>query len=161
MKSIVTWLATHLEELLGACLLGAMAVLAMANVLTRYLIDLPIAFTEELEVNAMVWMTLFGAAAAFRKKRHLRLTFFLQNLPARGRWFIERFTSLCAVILFACLGYLGWLQLLDERLLGITSESLGYPQWIYTVAIPAGAVLVIIRIIIVEITAWQSERPWA
>nr|MBM1003342.1 TRAP transporter small permease subunit [Desulfofustis sp. PB-SRB1] len=65
MKSIVTWLATHLEELLGACLLGAMAVLAMANVLTRYLIDLPIAFTEELEVNAMVWMTLFGAAAAF------------------------------------------------------------------------------------------------
>ena len=77
VRASVAWAAEHFEEMLGAALLAAMACLAMANVVTRYLIELPLAFTEELEVNAMVWLTLLGAAAAFRKRKHLRLLFFV------------------------------------------------------------------------------------
>ncbi len=145
----------HLEEMAGAALMAAMACLAMVNVVTRYLIQLPLAFTEELEVNAMVWLTLFGAASAFRKGKHLRLLFFAQKFPPHLQRLLERCTGLMAAGLFCWLGYLGTLQLLDEKLLEITSESLGYPQWIYTVAIPVGCALVVIRILQAE---WRAAR---
>ena len=61
--------------MLGATLLVIMAVLAFANVITRYVFEFPLAFTEEIEVNALVWLTLFGTACAFRRRRHLRMLF--------------------------------------------------------------------------------------
>lgn len=67
IENKTAWVLEHLEEMVGAALMAAMACLAMVNVVTRYLIQLPLAFTEELEVNAMVWLTLLGAASAFRK----------------------------------------------------------------------------------------------
>ena len=144
-----------MEEVLAAALIAAMAILAMANVVTRYLIQLPLAFTEELEVNAMVWLTLLGAASAFRKRKHLRLLFFTQKLAPPVRRLMERGMNLMAAALFCCLGFLGWLQLQDERLLEITSESLGYPQWLYTLAIPIGCALVVVRILQAE---WRTFR---
>lgn len=144
-----------MEEVLAAALIAAMAILAMVNVVTRYLIQLPLAFTEELEVNAMVWLTLLGAASAFRKRKHLRLLFFTQKFSPFVQNMIERLVNLMAAVLFCSLGYLGCLQLLDERLLEITSESLGYPQWIYTLAIPIGCALVVIRILQAE---WRTLR---
>lgn len=155
LRLSVSWAAEHFEEMLGAMLLAAMACLAMLNVVTRYLIELPLAFTEELEVNAMVWLTLLGAAAAFRKKKHLRLLFFVEKLQPYHRIILERLLNITAALLFCYLGYLGWLQLLDERFLEITSESLGYPQWIYTLAIPFGSLLVVIRIVQAE---WRSFK---
>ena len=100
--------------MLGAALLAAMAILARANVITRYLIELPLAFTEELEVNAMVWLTLLGAATAFRKRKHLRLLFFIQKLRPATRVILERSINILAAALFCYLGYLGWLQILDD-----------------------------------------------
>jgi TRAP-type C4-dicarboxylate transport system permease small subunit len=147
----VRWFAEHFEEVLAATLLGLMASLAMVNVFTRYVIQLPLAFTEELEVNAMVWLTLLGSAAAFRKRKHLRLLFFVQRLAPTVRIGLERTVSLMAAGLFCYLGYLGYLQIIDERLLEITSESLGYPQWIYTLSIPVGCFFVVIRILQAEL----------
>ena len=116
------WAAEHFEEVLAAALIAAMACLAMLNVVTRYLIQLPLAFTEELEVNAMVWLTLLGAASAFRKRKHLRLLFFTQKFSHLVQKIIERIVSLMAAGLFGCLGYLGWMQLLDEKFLENISE---------------------------------------
>ncbi len=76
MKTL-RWIAVHLEEVLGASLLAVMASLAFANVVTRYLFQYPLAFTEELEVNALVWLTIFGTSSAFRRRRHLSMLFLL------------------------------------------------------------------------------------
>lgn len=141
------WLTEHFEELLGASLLCCMACLAFANVVTRYIFHYPLAFTEEIEVNALVWLTLFGTASAFRKRHHLRMLFFLDKFPENVQTAINILMSVLAVGLFIWLGFLGYAQLLDEKLLEITSESLGLPQWIYTLCIPVGCVLIVIRII--------------
>lgn len=143
----IHWIADHLEEMLGAALLLVMAALAFANVITRYLFQYPLAFTEELEVNALVWLTLFGTASAFRRRRHLRMLFFQDRFPLKVRKVLNIVIALLGVGVFTALGYLGYLQLLDERLLEITSESLNYPQWIYTVCIPAGCTLIVYRIL--------------
>ncbi len=143
----IQWVAGHLEEMLGATLLLVMAVLAFANVITRYVFEYPLAFTEEIEVNALVWLTLFGTASAFRRRRHLRMLFFQDNFSHEIRKILNIGIALMGAGLFTALGYLGYKQVLDERFLEITSESLNYPQWIYTVCIPIGCVLIVFRIL--------------
>ena len=133
--------------MLGASLLLVMAVLAFANVITRYVFEFPLAFTEEIEVNALVWLTLFGTASAFRRRRHLRMLFFQDKFSQKTRRILDAAISLISASLFTSLGYLGYKQVLDERFLEITSESLNYPQWIYTVCIPVGCALIVFRII--------------
>jgi TRAP-type C4-dicarboxylate transport system permease small subunit len=137
----------HLEEVLGASLLLVMASLAFANVLTRYVFQYPLAFTEELEVNALVWLTLFGTSSAFRRRRHLRMLFFQDKFSEKSRALLNLVIALLGAGLFATLGYLGYMQMLDERFLEITSESLNLPQWLYTVCIPVGCALIVFRII--------------
>lgn len=152
------WIAGHLEEVLGASLLCCMACLAFANVVTRYIFQYPLAFTEEIEVNALVWLTLFGTAAAFRRGSHLRMLFFLDKFPPKVQQGLNLLMSALGVGLFTSLGYLGYMQLLDEKLLEITSESLGLPQWIYTVCIPIGCALIVARIIEATVRASKTTE---
>ncbi len=141
------WIVTHFEEVMSAILLSLMAILAFAGVITRYVFQVPIAFTEELEVNSLVWLTLFGTASAFRRKKHLRMMFLQEKMARSWQRFLVVVINLLSIALFGVLGYLGYMQLLDERLLEITSESLNIPQWSYTVCIPVGCALIIARII--------------
>jgi TRAP-type C4-dicarboxylate transport system permease small subunit len=151
------WVAAHFEEILAAALLSVMATLAFANVLTRYVFEFPLAFTEELEVNGLVWLTLFGTASAFRRRRHLRMLFFQDKFPEKAKRILNSVIALIGAGLFTTLGYLGCKQILDERFLEITSESLNFPQWMYTVCIPIGCALIVLRIIeaaIIEMREW-------
>ena len=148
---VVRWIAGHLEEVLGATLLAGMAFLALANVVTRYIFHYPLAFTEELEVNALVWLTLFGTSLAFKRGHHLRMLFFQDKLPRKFRFWLNQGVNFLGIALFATLGYLGYKQLLDERILEITSESLNLPQWLYTSCIPSGCALIVLRIVQVSI----------
>lgn len=143
--------------MLGAVLLFAMACLAFANVVTRYLFQYPLAFTEELEINALVWLTMFGTSAAFRRRHHLRMLFFQDKFPEGFRRYLHFCIALLSIGLFAGLGYLGYMQLLDERFLEITSESLNFPQWIYTVCIPVGCGMIVLRIIQVTIDEMRGQ----
>lgn len=158
MQCNIKWFVAHFEEVLSAVLLSLMAILAFAGVITRYVFHTPIAFTEELEVNALVWLTLFGTAAAFRRGKHLRMLFLQDKIPESLRRWLNITINLLTIGLFVVLGYLGYMQLIDEKFLEITSESLNLPQWIYTTCIPVGCGLIVIRIIeasYTEIKEWQ------
>lgn len=158
MHTRLRWIAEHLEEVLGASLLAGMACLAFANVVTRYIFEYPLAFTEELEINALVWLTLFGTSSAFRRRRHLRMLFFQEKLPRSVRHQLNFVIGLAGASLFAFLGYLGYKQLLDERLLEITSESLGLPQWWYTACIPIGCSLIVYRIVVAAVADFREQK---
>lgn len=140
-------IADRLEEALAAAILGAMAVLAMANVVTRYLVRYSIAFTEELEIAGLVWVTMLGAAIGFREGAHLGFDF----VRARCHPAVQRALVVLAAALTvgACLVLIwgGWRQIAAERALETTSEALGLPQWIYTAGIPVGAALVAVRVL--------------
>lgn len=151
------WIVTHFEEVMSTLLLSLMAILAFAGVITRYVFHVPIAFTEELEVNGLVWLTLFGTASAFRRQKHLRMMFLQEKMSRSWQRILSVTINLLSIALFGVLGYLGYMQLLDERLLEITSESLNIPQWIYTVCIPAGCTLIIARIIE---SAYHEIKGW-
>ncbi|GAB4361872.1 MAG: TRAP transporter small permease [Deltaproteobacteria bacterium] len=132
---------------MGALILALMTLFAFANVLTRYLIRYSFAPSEEIEVNALVWITMFGSAAAFKRGTHLRLTFLNRYL---GEGTVRAFRILgeaIGVVLFSLLIHFGIRQAMVERELGIISEALSVPQWIYTLLMPLLSLLVIVRIL--------------
>ena len=74
-------LCDYFEEVLGALILSIMLVVTFANVVTRYLITYPLAFTEEITISMFVWIVLLGTSIAFRRNAHLAMTFFYDLMP--------------------------------------------------------------------------------
>lgn len=147
MRDKLRWVAEHFEEVMGALILALMTFFAFLNVLTRYLIKFSFAPSEEIEVNALVWITMLGSAMAFKRGSHLKLIFLSRYVGekfSRLFWLSGRFL---AVAVFSMLIYHGLLQAKVERELGIISEALSVPQWKYTLLLPALCLLVIVRIL--------------
>jgi TRAP-type C4-dicarboxylate transport system permease small subunit len=145
------------EEILGAGLLAVMAVFAFLNVLTRYFIQYSFAFTEEIEVALLVWLTMLGASAGFRRGMHLGFTFLAEQFPVSARKIFIVLSALLGIIVFVLLLLFGIGQIGQELQLQITTEALGIPQWIYTLALPIGSVLIIFRIMEATFRALQRK----
>ncbi|HLT59126.1 MAG: TRAP transporter small permease [Limnochordales bacterium] len=146
----------RLEEMLAACVLAVMVTIAFVNVITRYLIQLPLAFTEEITVNLFVWLVLLGTAAAFRDDAHLKVVFFVDRLPGPWRRWVIAFTHGVSLVVFLVILRLGWIQVADEIWLGMVTQSLGVPSWYFTLGMPVGALLVVVRILQ---ALWRTLRP--
>ncbi len=141
------WGMNHFEEVLCAVFFAVMAVITFVNVITRYFLRYSFAFTEELVVSFFVWLTLLGAAIAFREGSHLGFTFLIESLPRNARRFFLWLSAALAAFLFICLIYFSIRQVGEEITLGITSSGIGLPQWWYTIGVPIWSVLVIGRIL--------------
>ncbi len=137
----------NLEEAAGVVLLGLMSLLAFVNVVTRYLIHYSISSTEEVEVACLVWLTMLGAAAGFRRGIHLGFDLLAFRFPGLGRNILYPLASLLTIATVSILIWFSFLQIRDELELKIASEALGIPQWWYTLAIPVGGLLTIFRIL--------------
>jgi len=136
-----------IEGAVGAALMGLLCLITFANVVTRYLTNVSIAFTEEFSVAMMVMLALVGAAAAFARNQHMRMGFLVDGLPARGRRAIELLVLALGCSLFALLVWYGSRLAWDEFRFDVGSPGLGVPQWLYTIWLPVLSALVCARII--------------
>lgn len=136
-----------LEGGLAAAAMAVLAVLTMANVVSRYLTDVSLAFTEEYSVAIMVVMTFLGSAAAFAVDRHIRVTTFTEKLSPRAARRVEILVLLLGVATFGPLAWLGAFYAWDEYRFEILSPGLGVPNWLYTVWMPVLAAVICLRLL--------------
>ena len=141
------WFITHIEETLCALLFALMGIIMFVNIISRYLLKYSLAFTEELVVSFFVWMTILGAAIAFREGSHLGFAFITGRLPLKLQRGLLWLSALLAALLFSFLIYFSIIQIKEEVLLKITSSGIGVPQWWYTIGMPVFSILVIFRIL--------------
>jgi TRAP-type C4-dicarboxylate transport system permease small subunit len=140
-------ICNHFEEIFGALILAVMVSVAFANVVTRYAIIYPLAWTEEITVSMFVWIVLLGVSTAFRKNAHLSMTFVYDFMPLPLKKISFLIANAMCLVFFALLAWLGSIQVLDEVDLGVTSEALAIPTAIYSAGIPVFSVLIIVRIL--------------
>ena len=86
MDSMLRFLDTRLEEMLGALLLAVMVTIAFVNVVVRYCTPFSFAWTEELTINFFVWIVLLGSARSFRDGSHLGMSILYDALPQSLRF---------------------------------------------------------------------------
>ncbi len=77
-----------MAEALGALLVLAEVGILFAGVVSRYVFDSPLMWTDELANFLFLWLAMLGAVVAFRRDGHMRLTTFVnwRLSPERGRW---------------------------------------------------------------------------
>ncbi len=141
------WLDDNFEEAVCVGLLFFMASLAFLNILTRYFTNISLAFSEEIEVSLLVYVTMLGAAAGFKRGIHLGLVFLVNRLPRPAQRWLRVADAVLASGLFLALLYFSIRQIQDEIAVATTSEALAVPQWWYTMGLPLGSVVIVARII--------------
>jgi len=134
-----------LEKVLVAAAMAAMALITFANVATRYLTDVSLAFTEEYSVALMVVVALLGTSLATAAGRHVRIGTLVDGLAPPARRGAEMAALALAVLCFGILAGWGALLAWDEYQYEVLSSGLGNPQWLYTATLPVLSVAVVLR----------------
>lgn len=137
----------NFEEYIASILLWIMVTIAFVNVVSRFTFNFSIGFVEELTVNLFVWLVLFGTAIAFKKWNHLAVSIVVDNLPNKLRKGAELFGNIIIIFFFIMLLYFGFQQVQDEVFMGIRTTSMGIPKWWYTIGIPIGSIIIILRVL--------------
>jgi TRAP-type transport system small permease protein len=140
-----TRLPLEIEKFVVAAGMAAIALITAANVVTRYLTDISLAFTEEFSVVLMVIVTLFGTSLAMAGGRHIRIEYFADLLSARGRRIAEIVAMLLVIVCFGILLVYGALLTWDEYRFESLTPGLGQPQWMHTGWLPLLSIFVIAR----------------
>ena len=140
-----TWIPLRIEEVVVAAGMAAIALITAANVVTRYLTNISLAFTEEFSVVLMVVVTLFGTSLAMAGGRHIRIEYFADLLSARGRRIAEVVSMLLVIACFGILLVYGALLTWDEYRFESLTPGLGQPQWMHTGWLPLLSIFVVAR----------------
>jgi TRAP-type transport system small permease protein len=147
------------EKVVAAASMAALCLITLGNVVARYLTNYSFAFTEEYSIALMVVVTMLGAGIATAADRQIRITWFVDLLPAAGRRWAEVIATLAVILMFVLLIVLGGRVVWDEYRFEVTSPGLGEPQWIYTLALPLLSAAVVGRAVGHLVRTLRSRRP--
>ena len=137
-----------LDAVLAALLMGLMALMAVNvlwQVFSRYILDAPSSFTEELARYLMIWLGLLGAAYVSGQNGHVAIDVIRRRLSEKGRRRMIRIAS-WAVLLFCLFG----MVLGGSRLVYITfvleqySPALGVPLAFVYAVVPLSGIIIIL-----------------
>jgi TRAP-type C4-dicarboxylate transport system permease small subunit len=70
-------------------LLVAVTVITGMAVVARYIINNPIAWTEEVARYILIWLTMLGASVAMKRREHISLDSVVRRLPRRAATVVE------------------------------------------------------------------------
>lgn len=101
MKKLCRSLDRVLVVLLVA-LFAALVLMVVWQVLSRYALNNPSAFTEEAARYLMIWVSLLGASYVFRMRLHIGLDLLTRKLTGSNKRIVE-VAALTAAVLFALL----------------------------------------------------------
>ena len=144
---VLRWLERHFEELICCSALVVIAVSVFLQVITRYLLDIALHWTEEVAAMSMVWAVYMGASLCVRERYYIRILVAVQSLPIKASRVVIFLADICwgAFCLFmviVCLDYLEVLWKFPSR-----SPSLGINQFYPQSILVIGYGLMLVRLI--------------
>ena len=117
---------------LAASLIGAMVLLALAQILSRALFSYTLDWAEELARVALVWSVLLVSPFAYRSGAHVAIGSFAAALPPR--LLLAASAVLNALVIWICVEMLVQSVSFWERGLALTASALGIQMaWIYAI----------------------------
>ncbi len=107
------------------------------QVFTRFVLNNPSSWTEELAVFMLIWVSLLGAAVALGRGAHLGIDYFVGKLPERARLGTEVFVFFCVAAFSLLVMVAGGIDLVWSMLeLGQPSPALNVQMGHVYLAVP-------------------------
>ena len=139
MGSIRAVLDRILDVLAGMSLI-AMTALTCWQVFTRYVLNAPSTWSEELVGYLFAWASLFGASLITGERGHMNIPVVVEKLPPAGRRFFSIFGEIVAMAFSAVILIYGGYQI-TQLAMGQMTSSLGVAVGIFYVAMPVCGVI--------------------
>jgi TRAP-type C4-dicarboxylate transport system permease small subunit len=131
------------EENLAALFMGGLLATLFLQVFTRYVLNDPLSWTEEVARYLYVYIVFLGASAAISDRTHVGIDYFAKALPVRAQWAVSVAVNLLILAALALLTYWGWRAAMRQWNLPLVVLDIPY-TWVYVV-IPITAVLMSLR----------------
>ena len=141
----------RIEDVFVTACHAAIALLVMAAVVMRYVLNDPLTWGEELIVCLFVWMVFIGAAAAMRSQMHIRIDVMAPVFRHPKMNWLNGLTLVIGIVIIAVMIYACWELVLQE--LDVESPMLGVSKAWFAAAMPVGLVLMLSHIV----HAWMDQ----
>lgn len=116
--------------------MAVQVVVVLAGVISRYVVNRPIAGSDEIATLVLVWLTFLGGAVAQRRRSHPSVSLLVERLDPRVHPYVDAATRLVEVFFFACVC---WYSLgLFQLRWGEPSAGAGFDMGLYPAALLVG-----------------------
>ena len=146
-------LGTALDAL-AALLVVVEVVVLLAGVVSRFVFNAPLVWTDELASSLFLWLAMLGAVIAARRSVHMRMSALTSKLSPGWRAFFDAIGMAAVSTLLLLLLRPGIDYVIDQNL--ITSPALNIPDSWRAAALPVGLGLMLL-VALLRLAA--SARP--
>jgi len=123
---------------------AVMSVVVMLQILFRFVIYIPLPWSEELARYLMIWTGMVGSFVALREGRHIGVTLVVNRLPPRAAAGVAVFVQVLTILFLFILAKQGLALALIN--LNQLSPAMRIPMFFPYLAVPVGAALMIIEL---------------
>lgn len=152
--------AVAVENTLIVVLLSVMIVMAGGQILLRNLFDMSISWGDPLLRVSVLWIGLFGAMAAARHDKHIRINVLQRFVPVRVADIGRMITDLFAALVCGMVSYHAVHLVIMEKSTG--GHAFGsVPSWVCELIIPIGFAVMALRFLLSFLMLLTGARTTA
>jgi tripartite ATP-independent transporter DctM subunit len=123
-------------EIPAAVLVVAEIVILFAGVVARYGLHQPLIWSDELASILFLWLAMLGAAVAFRRSEHMRMTAVVANAKPTARAYLDVVATCAALSFLLLIAWPAYEYAYEESF--ITTPALQIPNVWRAAALPVG-----------------------
>ena len=131
-----------LVEILAAGLVAAEIIILFGGVVSRYVFDRPIVWSDELASTLFLWLSMLGAVVAFRRDEHMRMTACIAVFGVWPRAIADGFAGAASLAFLLLIAWPAYQYAREE--LPITTSALEITDAWRAAALPVGIALMIV-----------------
>src|SRR3979490_3019861 len=125
-----------LVEIPAALLVVAEIVILFAGVVSRYGLHRPLIWSDELASILFLWLAMLGAAVAFRRAEHMRMTAVVASARPAMRAYLDLIATCAALAFLLLIAWPSWEYAYEESF--ITTPALQIANIWRAAALPVG-----------------------
>lgn len=143
------------DRLANLCTLTIVIITVWA-VFTRYLLNSPILWIEEVLLAIYIWAIMLGAAAAMKRRKHISIDVFFSMLPKKAQHYAQLFNDVISIVVLVVFGWLGWELAMES--VGKITPILGVSYKYLYFAVPTGSFLMAAYLVMHMLNDIQSLK---
>lgn len=141
-----TTIRNFIDQVLEWALVFLMSILVMDvlwQVASRFIMNSPSSFTDELAGYLLIWVGLLGAAYVAGKQEHLAIDLLIQRSGPKRKFKLNMITNIIIIIFAISVMIIGGSWLVYTRFyLSVKSAALGMPLGIVYLVLPISGLLI-------------------
>lgn len=145
MRRVLSAFWHHGEDMLGVVCLVSIGVAVLIQIISRYVFQAPVKWSDELSRVLLAWLTFLGASSVLRVDGHPRTAVLRDQFGSRGRWVFDAVSTLCWVVLLAYGTYYGFVLVSNLTTIKLVTLNASWAWWY--AAFPIGTGLMLVRIL--------------